>query len=143
MVMKPFTFSNGITLQPGEIVATPIAGIHMDDNLYEKAHEFDGFRFSRMRERDGDSAKLYSVNSSTEFLQFGHGKNVWYAHFGNALTPCSPGRFFAVNSLKLMLALMLLKYDIKTVNGERPANWEYQSRAIPQLHAKILFRRRA
>ena len=73
----------------------------MDDNLYEKAHEFDGFRFSRMRERDGDSAKLYSVNSSTEFLQFGHGKNVWYAHFINALTLCSPGRAAIVLAGKL------------------------------------------
>jgi len=75
--MKPFRFSNGVTVEPGEIVGTNIAALHMDETLYRNAREFDGFRFSRMRDEIGDSAKLYSTNTSYEFLQFGHGKHAW------------------------------------------------------------------
>jgi len=77
-VMNSFTFSNGITIKRGEIVGTNIAGLHMDENIYKNAHIFDGFRFSRMREEKGDLASLYAANTSTEFLQFGHGRHAWY-----------------------------------------------------------------
>jgi cytochrome P450 len=76
--MRQYTFSNGVTVYPGEIVATAIAGVHMDPNIYPNPLQFDGFRFSRMKEQNGESAKLYAVNTSTEFLQFGHGPHSWY-----------------------------------------------------------------
>jgi len=40
------------------------------------------------------------------------------------------------------MAKLLVHYDIKTENGVRPVNWEYESRPFPDLTAKILFRRR-
>ena len=76
-VMKKFTFSNGITVEPGEIVGTNIAALHMDESLYKNAREFDGFRFSRMRDKNGETAKYCSTNTNHEFLQFGHGKHAW------------------------------------------------------------------
>ena len=75
--MKKFTFSNGITVEPGEIVGTNIAALHTDETLYKNAHEFDGFRFNRMRDENGNNPKLYATNTSFEFLQFGHGKHAW------------------------------------------------------------------
>jgi hypothetical protein len=54
----------------------------------------------------------------------------------------SPGRFFAVNEIKLMLAFALLRYDFKTKDGKRPANLEFQGRCIPNPSAEILFRKR-
>jgi cytochrome P450 len=77
-VLKKFKFSNGTTVEPGEIVGTNIAALHMDDSIYKNAHEFDGFRFSRMREEKGGDPKLYATNTNLEFLQFGHGKHAWY-----------------------------------------------------------------
>ena len=47
----------------------------MDNALYPNADTYDGFRFSRMRETDGKT--VYATNTSTEFLQFGHGKFAW------------------------------------------------------------------
>ena len=36
---------------------------------------------------------------------------------------CSPGRFFAANELKAMLAFMVVYYDIKLAgDGSRPSN---------------------
>jgi hypothetical protein len=50
----------------------------MDEKTYPNALEFDGFRFSRMREQDGESAKHHSSNTSHDFLYFGHGQHAWY-----------------------------------------------------------------
>jgi cytochrome P450 len=76
-VMKPFTFADGLSLSPGEILVAPQGAIHMDEDIYPSPHQFDGFRFSRMRE-ESETAKHYTVNTSTEFLTFGHGKHAWY-----------------------------------------------------------------
>ena len=77
--MKPFTFSDGTSIPAGETLASPTRGIHMDDRIYPNPQEFDGFRFSKMREEEGESAKHHSVNTSIDFLVFGHGEHAWYS----------------------------------------------------------------
>lgn len=76
--MKSFTFSNGVTIPKGTIVAVPLTGINYDETVYENPHEFDGFRFSRMFEKDGESAKYYATNISEEYLNFGNGVHAWF-----------------------------------------------------------------
>lgn len=56
---------------------------------------------------------------------------------------CSPGRFFASNMVKLMLAVVLMKYDVKTRTGVRPENWEIGCRCLPDWRAEILFKQRS
>lgn len=75
--MKSFTFADGLKISRGESLASPSGAIHMDDSIYPNAHEFDGFRFSKMREAEGESAKHHSVNTSIDFLIFGHGEHAW------------------------------------------------------------------
>jgi len=129
--MKPFTFSNGITISAGETVASPAGAIHMDDSIYENATEFDGFRFSRIREMEGESPKIHSVNTGTEFLTFGHGEHA------------CPGRFFVVSELKAMLALVLLKYDVRLEDGKRPENVVFGIHSLPNMKASVLFKLRS
>ena len=78
-VVQPFTFSNGITVTPGETLAAPVGAIHFDDSVYDDALTFNAFRFSKMREMEGESAKVHSVNTGTEFLTFGHGEHAWFS----------------------------------------------------------------
>lgn len=47
-----------------------------------------------------------------------------------------------MNEVKLMLAFILLRYEVKTESGKRPENWEFGIRSIPDISAKILFKRR-
>lgn len=75
--MKPFRFSNGVTIPAGEVLASPARSVHMDTSIYEDP-EFDGFRFSKMREQEGNGAKHQAVITSTGFLTFGHGAHPWY-----------------------------------------------------------------
>lgn len=54
----------------------------------------------------------------------------------------SPGRFFAINEIKLTLAFILLKYDFKLKSGERPADIHLMYMALPNMNEGILFRKR-
>ena len=55
----------------------------------------------------------------------------------------SPGRFFAANELKTMLAHVLLNYDVKMANGDkRPSNLRFSALAMPDTAAELLFRKR-
>jgi len=54
----------------------------------------------------------------------------------------SPGRFFAVNEMKLMLAFMVLRYDIRTKDGKRPEDTEIGLFLVLDMKAEILFKRR-
>jgi cytochrome P450 len=143
VVNKPYTFSNQVALPVGTRVAVPILPIHLDEKIYKNANEFDGFRFSRMRDEETETAKSYCVNTNTDFLAFGHGTHAWYLpRRSRTIAHDSPGRFLAVNAIKLMLAFVILRYDVKTENGVRPADWEFQGKMTPDLSAKILIRRR-
>jgi cytochrome P450 len=79
--MKPFTFSNGVTIPKGVVVTAPVNPIQRDESIYENANQFDGFRFSKMREQNKESAKHHASNTGLEFLHFGHGPHAWYPHF--------------------------------------------------------------
>ena len=57
--------------------------------------------------------------------------------------PCSPGRFFAANELKAMLAYIVVNYDIKVDgDGARPPNVYFANTVLPNQRGKIMFRKR-
>jgi cytochrome P450 len=76
VVVKPYKFSNGVTIRPGATLTSLILPIHLDEDNYKNADQFDGFRFSRMRESE-DHAKYLSANTSPEFLFWSHGEHAW------------------------------------------------------------------
>ena len=67
-----------MTLQPGTTLMTPLYQIHRDESIYPNPNEFDGFRFSKIRENQGESAKHHASNTSIDYLYFGHGQHAWY-----------------------------------------------------------------
>ena len=79
LTLRPFTFSNGMTIPAGTLVALPLRAIHTDGEIYTNPQEFDGFRFSKLREQEGDSvvAKHQTVSTSAEHLAFGLGRHSW------------------------------------------------------------------
>jgi len=107
LVLRPFTFSNGVTIPAGTLVATPSSAIHMDEEIYPKPEQFDGFRFSKSCEMDGGvtTTGRSAVSTSPDHLTFGFGRHA------------CPGRFFAVNEIKVLVARILMTYDIKLEEG--------------------------
>jgi hypothetical protein len=75
-LLRPFTFSNGVTVPAGTLVAIPASATHTDERIYPNPDEFDGFRFAKLRESEGDTtmtSKYQSVSPSSEHLPFGLG----------------------------------------------------------------------
>ena len=54
----------------------------------------------------------------------------------------SPGRFFAVDLIKMILGFVILRYDIKVTDGKRPVDTIFQLARYPDMGAGILFRKR-
>ena len=69
------------------------------------------------------------TTSTTEYLPWGIGQHA------------CPGRFFAAILLKMMLADVLMHYEVKFEDGERPPNIILDMNYLPDLEAKILIRR--
>jgi len=55
----------------------------------------------------------------------------------------SPGRFFAANEMKAMMAHIVITYDLKLEDeGVRPKDEWYGSTCLPNRKAEVFFRRR-
>ncbi|KAI5816999.1 cytochrome P450 [Pyronema omphalodes] len=129
--MKNHTFSDGTRVPKGTWVLAPTLAIHGDKDIYKDGLKWEGFRFSKMREQPEQKAKLQMVSGSTEYLAFGTGKHA------------CPGRFFAANELKVLVAYIIINYEFKFEDGKRPENRYYAYSCVPDLKAKILYRERA
>ncbi len=147
MVINPagVTMNDGLHLPQGTRLGTSTYSIHHDNNIYEHADTYDTFRFSRARERfekEGNSSmnkedlarvleakNLSTVTTSDIFLSFGHGRHA------------CPGRFFAATEMKLLLAYIILNYDVKPF-ASRPANMFLAGSILPPMKATISVRRR-
>ncbi|EJD07459.1 cytochrome P450 [Fomitiporia mediterranea MF3/22] len=131
-IMSDFTLSDGTFLPMGTFIAANLIATHQDESYYPGADKFDGFRFAKLREQSSEEGvKHQMVNTNPEYLAFGLGHHA------------CPGRFFAVNELKAIMAHLILNYDVKAeMEGVRPENVYHRSRVGPNPKAKVLLKKR-
>ncbi|KAJ7247865.1 cytochrome P450 [Mycena haematopus] len=129
-VMKDFTFSDGTTVPAGTLVGIPVLAEHHDEANYANAGVFDPFRFSRMREQAGEGIKHQMVTPTPEYMSFGLGRHA------------CPGRFFAVNEQKLILAHIIITYDFKLKDGVQPEDEWIALLGSANSTAEAMFRKR-
>ncbi|PLN80801.1 Fumitremorgin C monooxygenase [Aspergillus taichungensis] len=94
--------AGGMTIPQGTLLAIANPS-RLDPSIYPDPEKFDGFRFVRMREDPKHAHLAAFTKTNHTSLNFGHGKQA------------CPGRFIAVNEIKVALCHMLLKYDIELV----------------------------
>ncbi|CCM00485.1 uncharacterized protein FIBRA_02519 [Fibroporia radiculosa] len=129
--LKDFTFADGTFIPAGTMIAASARPIHFDDENYANPDMFNPWRFSNMRTDEGTGLKYQMISTSTQYLPFGHGKNA------------CPGRFFAANEVKAMLAHVVMTYDVKTVeDGVIPPPFWVLASLVPNGKADVLFRKR-
>ncbi|KAI9150072.1 Ent-kaurene oxidase [Paramyrothecium foliicola] len=134
-VISPIPLSDGKTVLPcGATIMIPGGPMSRDSLFYDDPLRFDGLRFYRP---DGDDTG--SANSSQSFTCIEPGNLSW----GNGRFTC-PGRWYAAALIKLIVANLLLEYDISFPPGqlERPANAKYDTEVHPDFNAKIVLRKR-
>ncbi|KAJ7468032.1 cytochrome P450 [Mycena latifolia] len=129
-VVRDFTFSDGTTVPAGTLIGVPILAEHHDQANYENAGVFDPFRFARMRDGAGEGIKHQMVTPSTDFLIFGIGRHA------------CPGRFFAVNEQKLIMAHIIVTYDFKLKDGVLPEDEWVSIVGGANSTAEVMFRKR-
>ncbi|KAL6351898.1 hypothetical protein LRP88_14710 [Fusarium phalaenopsidis] len=126
---KRITLPGGLVLEKGDRCMSDL-GSMVDANIYPDPHEFDGYRFYRLRGDPTMESKAHLVSTSREHLGFGHGKHA------------CPGRFFASNEVKLLLCHLLYKYDWKHQDGYVHKVTEFGLALFPEGQAKLSFRKR-
>ncbi|KAK2051424.1 cytochrome P450 [Colletotrichum caudatum] len=131
------TTPSGVHIPRGYQVGIPAYSIHFDKDIYgPDAEAFRPFRFyDRRKDARGTGDNLKGARqawatTSADYLSFGAGLN------------SCPGRFFASGMLKVLMANILLKYDLE-FQEKRPENLWFGTNHIPPLKAKIRIRRRS
>ncbi|TEB20019.1 cytochrome P450 [Coprinellus micaceus] len=122
---------SGTVIPKGTMVAANMVDAHFHPSMWgETADEFDPYRFIKLEEETGKVIKL--PTSTLYTMTFGYGRHA------------CPGRFFAGQEMKLLMAYFLHHYDLKleTKHGERPNNFWFGMGNVPNRSAKVLMRKR-
>ncbi|KAG7142352.1 Cytochrome monooxygenase bsc2 like protein [Verticillium longisporum] len=103
LVEKDITLSDGRFLPKG--IRINVLTDFRNPEKYPNPDEFDAMRFVPMRQGQGSENASQLASTSSEHTLFGHGRHA------------CPGRFFAVNEMKIILAQFLLEYDLRAKEG--------------------------
>jgi cytochrome P450 len=123
--------STGQVLPAGTRLTVNSHAINQDAAIYPEPTEFKPFRFSSMRELPGNELRYQHASTGLDNINFGHG--LW----------ACPGRFFANAEIKVILAHLLLRYDLRLTPGtQKPSQQHFGLAILPDAGAEVLFRAR-
>ncbi|TKA57275.1 hypothetical protein B0A49_10729 [Cryomyces minteri] len=115
---------SGLKLPKETMITAPAAAIATDPEIFREPNTFDGHRYMRLREEHKESASSLVLGMSTiDSLGFGLGNQA------------CPGRFLAVNNLKLMMAKLMISWELtlekngQEFQGPRPS-MEYKDFSV-------------
>ncbi|KAI9147091.1 Ent-kaurene oxidase [Paramyrothecium foliicola] len=140
-VLKPFTLSSGQHIPAGVYIEAPIGGINTDDDFFPDAGTFDALRYYKLRlskEKEKSHTKAAEVVANSQFISVGTSSLL----FGYGRHAC-PGRFFAANEIKMILAVLLQNYEIQNPPGvtERHPNQLHGAQSLPDPTKPIMVRK--
>jgi cytochrome P450 len=130
------TPTSNVHLPPGTTVVFPMYPVLRDPEFYTEPNTFKPFRFAQKHVDEAgsgatnlDYTRQAWVTTSPGYAVFGHGRHA------------CPGRFFASAELKLLLAYILMNYDIEALD-KRPENMVIGLNQGPPMTATVKVRRR-
>lgn len=168
-VLKDFTFSNGITVPAGSKISIPHRSIHRDPVCVQSFSSLISFTDSpyfsgilswprhlwwvQVRKNAWPRRRKYKTFNGDSYAQLSNlrtrascmvlKKSFLYLTKYDLTYNLSPGRFFATNEVKTMLAYVLLSYDVKMPNGRgHPSESWFGTMSIPDPTAEVMFRKR-
>lgn len=122
----------------GMLIGLDMHSVQHDPEIYPDPNVYNAFRFSKPRE-DADASNVHSeangikntglANTSDTFLSFSHGRHA------------CPGRFFVSLEMKLLLAYMVMNYELQPLKS-RPVNIWFGRSSVPPMKAAIKVRRK-
>lgn len=136
-VLKSFTLSDGTYIPAGVAIAVPNREPANDPALYPEPERYNPYRFFNLRAGKTVDPLDYANKEQYQFISVTKENTA----FGYGRHAC-PGRFLASNEIKLILARILLDYDIKLppgVTGRYP-NIVRGSSTSPDMTKEIMVR---
>ncbi|PYH91567.1 cytochrome P450 [Aspergillus ellipticus CBS 707.79] len=131
VLLQKVTLSDGTALPKGAHISMAVNAIQNDPEVTPDPEVFDGFRYYKLRQREGESHLHQFSTTQPRILNFGHGPN------------SCPGRFFASLEIKIILVRLLMDFEFRLKGGtERPENLRAHEFIFPNPDAEILMRRR-
>ncbi|KAI0407415.1 cytochrome P450 [Xylaria palmicola] len=125
-----------VTIPYGATLVLPVERIHSDEEHYSDAQTFNAFRFvdldphsSSPNGRRNYTTISAATTADRHFFGFGTSKN-----------PC-PGRFIAVHEIKLIMAYILLSYDLEYAYTELRCT-DLLAMRVPKMDVTLQVRRR-
>lgn len=133
LTMAPIRMGEELTVPKGVTVYWNMHHVNESPEFHQGTNttEFDGFRYSRLREEQGLSNKSLLAMTGVDHLLFGHG-----------LDSC-PGRFFATAVIKVFFIHLLQNFDVRFAQECRPLHHYVGLAGVLDRQAKILIRRRS
>jgi cytochrome P450 monooxygenase len=103
-----------------------------DSSLLPDAERFNGLRYYEMRSQNAAEDRKHQYATADKV----------HLHFGYGNWSC-PGRFMASDILKMILAVLLLRYDIKYPDGaQRPKHGYIHEFPMVNVRTPLLMKRR-
>ncbi|KAJ5633332.1 cytochrome P450 [Penicillium lividum] len=135
-VVRPFTLQDGTTLIKDDIACIPLKPILEDSEIYTDPLTFNPYRF--INDAHLDKAKPGAFATS-DFTDADFNFPIW----GLGKRAC-PGRHYASLLLKLVLAQILLRYDVKMLEDAKQDQryFYWRSAIVPKAAATLHFRER-
>ncbi|KAK4183892.1 cytochrome P450 [Podospora australis] len=103
----PITLSDGTFIPKSHAIGVSASRM-WDPAVYPEPETWKGKRFYDLRSSTGNEHVAQLVSTSPEHLGFGHGQHA------------CPGRFFAANEVKIILAHLLIGFDWRLPDGTEP-----------------------
>ncbi|KAI9368588.1 cytochrome P450 [Aspergillus egyptiacus] len=127
-VLQPFTLSDGTRLATDDIACVPLRPILQDPETYMDPLAFNPYRFVDC-ETGGSRSKFADAD-------------VTYPIWGLGKRAC-PGRHYASLLLKMVLAEVVCRYEVRMPEGKCKRRFFYwRSAIVPRAGAVLLFRER-
>ena len=131
VMLQRYQLSDGTEIPRNAHISMPVNAIQNDPEVTPEAEVFDGLRYYKLRQHEGETHLHQFSTTQEKILNFGHGK-----------ASC-PGRFFASLEIKIILVRLIMDYDYKFLEGEgRPANVRAHEFIFPNPETQILIRAR-
>ncbi|KAG8158165.1 hypothetical protein KVR01_011926 [Diaporthe batatas] len=134
--LKPFTLSNGITINPGEWACTPVQSMIQSAEYYPAPLEFHGFRFAEHTGVGAVSAEGLDFRqpSPSKLNDVEHPWHVW----GTGRMAC-PGRFYAAAVMKAVLGQVILNYNCELAEPGSPRWFIWRANRLPKATTAVIF----
>ena len=132
VMLQDYTLPDGTKLPRDAHISMAVNSIQNDPDVTPEPEVFDGLRYYKLRQQEGQSHLHQFSTTQDRILNFGHGTN------------SCPGRFFASLEIKTILVRLIMDYDFNLPSSQgRPKNLRAHEFIFPNPDATLLIRQRA